>query len=146
MRKLAEKSSFMGKKSSFKGKNRVLSFLVKSSFPQNAQKKPALQAVLFLYSSLIHICLTNALKTYVPQTRSTFGVFKYRTIKSVLSFSIPAMNKHKSILRQRNRLMFVISSNSYPKPHSGIDSFLVPTFNLYIQYFCNITWKFRKFC
>ena len=36
---MAEKSSFMGKKSSFKGKNRVLSFLVKSSFPQNAQKK-----------------------------------------------------------------------------------------------------------
>ena len=29
-----------GKKSSFKGKNRVLSILVKSSFPQNAQKKP----------------------------------------------------------------------------------------------------------
>ena len=38
---MAEKSSFMGKKSSFKGKNRVLSFLVKSSFPQIAQKKPA---------------------------------------------------------------------------------------------------------
>ena len=36
---MAEKSSLMGKKSSFKGKNRVLSFLVKSSFPQNAQKK-----------------------------------------------------------------------------------------------------------
>ena len=44
---MAEKSSLMGKKSSFKGKNRVLSFLVKSSFPQNAQKKG-----LLLYNSL----------------------------------------------------------------------------------------------
>ena len=35
---MAEISSFMGKKSSFKGKNRVLSFLVKSSFPQNAKE------------------------------------------------------------------------------------------------------------
>ena len=35
---MAEKSSFVVKKSSFKGKNIVLSFLVKSSFPQNAQK------------------------------------------------------------------------------------------------------------
>ena len=33
LRKMAEKSSV-------KGKNRVLRFLVKSSFPQNAQKKP----------------------------------------------------------------------------------------------------------
>ena len=38
---MAKKSSLMGKQSSFKGKkNRVLSFLVKSSFSQNAQKKP----------------------------------------------------------------------------------------------------------
>ena len=36
---MAEKSSFMGKKSSFKGKNRVLGFWAKSSFPRNAQKK-----------------------------------------------------------------------------------------------------------
>ena len=36
---MAEKCEFDGKKLSFKGKNRVLSFLVKSSFPQNAQKK-----------------------------------------------------------------------------------------------------------
>ena len=32
----------MGKKLSFKGKNRVLSFLVKSSFPENAHKKACL--------------------------------------------------------------------------------------------------------
>ena len=35
---MAEKS-FIGKKSNLKGKNQVFSFLVKSSFPQNAQKK-----------------------------------------------------------------------------------------------------------
>ena len=37
---MAEKSSFMGKKSSFKGKNRVLSFLVKSSSLKTHKKKP----------------------------------------------------------------------------------------------------------
>ena len=38
---MAEKSSFMGEKIEFQGKKSSLSFLVKSSFPQNAQKKPA---------------------------------------------------------------------------------------------------------
>ena len=36
--KITGKSSFMGKKSSFKGKNRVLGFWAKSSFPRNAKK------------------------------------------------------------------------------------------------------------
>ena len=50
---MAEKSSLMGKKSSFKGKNRVLSFLVKSSFPQNAQKKPAISP--YQNQSCVHL-------------------------------------------------------------------------------------------
>ena len=40
LRKMAEKSSFMGGKSSFKAKNRVLSFLVKIEFPSKRTKKP----------------------------------------------------------------------------------------------------------
>ena len=44
MHKIAEKSSLTEKESSFNGKNRVLSFLVKSSFPQKAQKKPESKA------------------------------------------------------------------------------------------------------
>ena len=39
MRKNAGKSSFMGKNRVSRGKNRVLAFLAKSSFPRNAQKK-----------------------------------------------------------------------------------------------------------
>ena len=38
LRKMAEKLSFMGESRVSRGKNRVLSSLVKSSFPQNAQK------------------------------------------------------------------------------------------------------------
>ena len=47
---MAKKSSFPGTKSSFKGKNRVLSFLVKLSFPQDAQKKPAGHPTTYLYN------------------------------------------------------------------------------------------------
>ena len=45
---MAEKSSFMGEKIEFHGKNRVFSFLVISSFPQNAQtKKPEMVPLAF---------------------------------------------------------------------------------------------------
>ena len=68
---MAKKSSFIGKNSSFKVKNRVLSYLVISSFLQNAQKKPAIQieGVLFkwkwptLHQALIWMKMSHLNRT-----------------------------------------------------------------------------------
>ena len=68
---MAEKSSFMGKKSSFKGKNRVLSFLVKSSFPQNAQKSLRLNNNWFYKLSDYHFWKPDVvLQTFLPFFRA----------------------------------------------------------------------------
>ena len=47
--KLPENRVSWGKKSSFKGKNRVLGFWAKSSFPRNAQKKACIDNNFLFY-------------------------------------------------------------------------------------------------
>ena len=74
---MAEKSSLIENKLSFKGKNRVLSFLVKSSFPQNAQKS--------LHFAKLQLLLTAFSLLYSSKCLDVSGAYLRRKSPTVLT-------------------------------------------------------------
>ena len=90
--KLPENRVSWGKKSSFKGKNRVLGFWAKSSFPRNAQKKPAwvqFDSSLCRHSRLLGSRVATAKASHGSRWLVGFGSLPLRVSDRSASFFRP---------------------------------------------------------
>ena len=142
---MAEKSSFIRGKIEFQEKNRVLSFLVKSSFPQNAQK--SLQRVLYLFkkcqqwtltNSSLRICLMEFQMRCVPFVRKGHNVLLSCIIKPLsqlisIFLEISLCCHEGDFEMVLYHYLACVKRNNMPPPLSGRERLCSITYQLLYQ-------------